>query len=51
VVTTLRQHDGVDLHQALRALDPDLPRPRVTFDLDGEVRVSDTADAVTPKNG
>jgi len=39
VVTTLRQHDGVDLHQALRALDPDLPRPRVTFDLDAEVRV------------
>jgi signal transduction histidine kinase len=45
VVTTLRQHDGVDLHQALRALDPDLPRPRVTFDLDGEVRVSDMRQA------
>ena len=41
VVTTLRQHDGVDLHQALRALDPDLPRPRVTFDLDAELRVAD----------
>jgi signal transduction histidine kinase len=41
VVTTLRQHDGVDLHRALRALDPDLPRPRVSFDLDAEVRVAD----------
>jgi signal transduction histidine kinase len=41
VVTTLRQHDGVDLHQALRALDPALPRPRVTFDLDPEVRLAD----------
>jgi signal transduction histidine kinase len=41
VVTTLRQHDGVDLHQALRALDPDLPHPQVTFDLDPEARVAD----------
>lgn len=45
VVTTLRQHDGVDLHQALRALDPDLPRPRITFDLDPEVRVADMRQA------
>jgi signal transduction histidine kinase len=44
-VTTLRQHDGVDLHQALRALDPELPRPRVSFDLDPEARVADMRQA------
>ena len=41
VVSTLRQHEGVDLQQALRALDPNLPRPAVSFDLDPEVRIPD----------
>lgn len=41
VVTVLRPHEGVDLQRALRALDPGLPRPRVIFNLDSEVRVSD----------
>ncbi|HZP10975.1 MAG TPA: histidine kinase [Nevskiaceae bacterium] len=41
VVSTLRQHEGVDLQKALVALDPGLPRPRVTFELDPEVRVAD----------
>lgn len=45
VVSTFRQHDGVDLHQALYALNPDLPQPRVTFDLDPEVRVADMRQA------
>ena len=41
VVGTLRQHEGVDLQQALRALDPRLPRPTVRFELDPAVRVAD----------
>jgi signal transduction histidine kinase len=41
VVSTLRQHEGVDLQQALRALDPNLPRPSVSFDLDPDVRIPD----------
>jgi len=41
VVSTLRQHEGVDLQKALVALDPGLPRPRVTFELDPDVRVAD----------
>jgi signal transduction histidine kinase len=47
VVTALRQSDGVDLHRALRALDPGLPQPRVTFELDAEVRVPDIRQAET----
>jgi signal transduction histidine kinase len=39
VVTSLRESDGVDLHQALRALDPGLPKPVVTFELDEQARV------------
>jgi signal transduction histidine kinase len=47
VVTTLRQSDGVDLHQALRALHPGVPQPRVTFELDADVRVPDIRQAET----
>ena len=45
VVSRLRESDGIDLHQALRALDPGLPTPRVVFDLDSEVRVPDIPQA------
>jgi len=45
VVSSLRDSDGIDLHQALRALDPGLPIPRVIFDLDSEVRVPDIRQA------
>jgi signal transduction histidine kinase len=45
VVSSLRESDGIDLHQALRALDPGLPSPRVIFDLDPEVRVADIRQA------
>jgi len=41
VVSALRQHEGVDLQKALAALDPGLPRPRVTFELDPDVRIAD----------
>lgn len=41
VVGALRQHDGVDLQGALRALDPGLPSPGIRFDLDGDLRVAD----------
>lgn len=41
VVSVLRPHEGVDLQNALRALDPGLPRPKVIFELDPEVRVAD----------
>jgi signal transduction histidine kinase len=45
VVSSLRESDGIDLHQALRALDPGLPSPRVIFDLDAAVRVPDIRQA------
>ena len=45
VVSRLRESDGIDLHQALRALDPGLPSPRVVFDLDPAVRVPDMRQA------
>ena len=45
VVSRLRESDGIDLHQALRALDPGLPSPRVIFDLDPAVRVPDIRQA------
>jgi signal transduction histidine kinase len=45
VVSSLRESDGIDLHQALRALDPGLPSPRVIFDLDSAVRVPDIRQA------
>jgi signal transduction histidine kinase len=45
VVSSLRESDGIDLHQALRALDPGLPSPRVVFDLDPSVRVPDIRQA------
>lgn len=45
VVNSLRESEGVDLHRALRALDPGLPQPRVLFDLDITVRVPDIRQA------
>jgi signal transduction histidine kinase len=45
VVSSLRDSDGIDLHQALRALDPGLPSPRVIFELDSAVRVPDIRQA------
>jgi signal transduction histidine kinase len=45
VVSSLRESDGIDLHQALRALDPELPVPKVIFDLDSRVRVPDIRQA------
>jgi signal transduction histidine kinase len=45
VVDSLRDSDGIDLHEALRALDPKLPTPKVTFDLDSNVRVPDIQQA------
>jgi signal transduction histidine kinase len=45
VVSSLRESDGIDLHQALRALDPGLPTPRVVFHLDAAVRVPDIRQA------
>lgn len=45
VVTVLRPHEGVDLPTALRALDPGLPRPKVVFNIDPEVRVADMRSA------
>ena len=47
VVSRLRESDGIDLHQALRALDPGLPSPKVIFDLDPAVRVPDIRQAET----
>lgn len=45
VVSVLRPHEGVDLQNALRALDPDLPRPKVIFELDPDIRVADMRSA------
>ena len=45
VVSRLRESDGIDLHQALRTLDPGLPTPRVVFELDAAVRVPDIRQA------
>jgi signal transduction histidine kinase len=39
VVDTLRAHDGIDLHAALAALVPSLPRPTVRLELAPEARV------------
>ncbi|MDR3418606.1 MAG: histidine kinase [Nevskia sp.] len=47
VVGALRQHDGVDLQQALRALDPGLPRPTIHFSLDPAIRIADMRQAET----
>ncbi len=38
VVDTLRAHDGIDLHAALRALAPSLSRPVLRFELDAAAR-------------
>jgi len=48
VVSTLRANEGVDLPQALRALDPGLPRPRVIYDIEPGLRIADirSADAL-----
>lgn len=41
VVSALRCHEGIDLHEALRALHPGVPRPEIRFDLDPDVRIAD----------
>jgi signal transduction histidine kinase len=40
VVDTLRVHDGIDLHAALSALIPQLPRPQVRLELAADARVA-----------
>lgn len=45
VVSTLREHEGVDLQTALRALDLGLSSPKLHFELDPKVRVADTRQA------
>jgi signal transduction histidine kinase len=45
VVDALRQHDGVDLQQALAALVPALPQPRVSLELEPQVRAPGVAQA------
>lgn len=45
VVSTLREHEGVDLQAALRALDLGLSSPVLHFELDPNVRVADTRQA------
>jgi signal transduction histidine kinase len=45
VVGQLRQHDGVDLAPALRALTERLPGPRIELDMDPELRVAEVAQA------
>lgn len=40
VVDTLRAHDGIDLHAALQALAPALPKPTIRFLLADDARVS-----------
>ncbi|NKF21183.1 sensor histidine kinase [Solimonas marina] len=47
VVSTLREHDGIDLHGALQALVPAIPEPRVVLDLAPRVRVTGLAQAQT----
>lgn len=39
VVSTLRSDEGIDLHAALSALIPAVPRPQVRLDLDADTRV------------
>ena len=45
VVSTLRQHDGIDLQQALAALVPALPHPQVRLELAPEARAAGLAQA------
>lgn len=45
VVGQLRQHDGVDLAPALRALTERLPGPRIELELDPDLRVAAVAQA------
>jgi signal transduction histidine kinase len=45
VVGALRADDGIDLQQALAALVPPLPHPRVRLEIDGAARVADLAQA------
>jgi len=40
VVDMFRRHDGIDLHAALNALVPSLPRPRVTVEIADDLRVA-----------
>jgi signal transduction histidine kinase len=48
VVSTLRDAEGVDLPAALRALDPGLPRPKLSFEIEPGLRIADmrSADAL-----
>ena len=45
VVSALREHDGIDLQQALAALVPALPYPRVRLELAPEARAAGVAQA------
>ncbi|WP_051748507.1 sensor histidine kinase [Nevskia soli] len=45
VVGALREHDGIDLQQALAALVPALPHPRVRLELAPEARAAGVAQA------
>ena len=45
VVSTLRQHDGIDLQQALAALVPALPHPQVRLELAPQARAAGLAQA------
>lgn len=45
VVSTLRDGEGVDLPAALRALDPGLPRPRLSFEIEPGLRIADMRSA------
>jgi len=45
VVSTLREHDGIDLQQALAALVPALPHPQVRLELAAQTRAAGLAQA------
>lgn len=47
VVSTLRAHEGIDLHAALAALIPAVPRPRIRLALAADARVSGVEQAQT----
>jgi signal transduction histidine kinase len=46
VVSCMRDSEGIDLHGALRALDPGLPQPRIVFEL-ANVHIVDIRQAET----
>jgi signal transduction histidine kinase len=47
VVAQIRQHDGLDLRQALTQLIAPLPTPRIHLDVDADARVDSVAQAET----